>query len=241
MAAEMAALRAESAEKAKALAQVAEMVQSGKLKLVQETVAPAVEEDDTALIDRKELKRRENELRQQVAGAIMQTQAANATLLRANTKDLIRGKLKNFDKYEKEVDSLLDKMEPHVAANPDTIRKAYKVVRAEHLDDEIEEEVAARAAARSEDDYEEEETAPVQSAVRIPGAMASPTRGVAPAGDASGLARPASRTAGVQVRPLSREEKQAASLWGMNAEEFRRYGDRSWNPDLLGSKGRRKF
>jgi len=239
LSAELAAAKADAAQKAQALGEVANLVQTGKLVMAEDKPAgAAVEEDDTALVDRKELKRREQELRQQVAGAIQQQSQLAARLTRTNTMALLEPTLKNFTKYKPEIDSLLSKMDPAVAADPDTIRKAYKVVRAEHLDEEIEQEVASRAAARSEDDdYEPESEAPI----RIPGAMASPTRGVAPTGDASGVGRPSSRNAGVQIRPLSREEKVAANLWGMNAEEWRRYGDKGWSPDILGSKGRRKF
>lgn len=235
-------LAAELAQTKQALGEVAEMVKSGKLKLADENPPPEKEEDDTALVDRKELKRFAEDIKKTVAGAIVETTSQSARLTLANTKDLLRPKLKNFDKYESEMDTLLAKMDPRVAASPDTITQAYKVVRANHLDEEIEAEVAARASNREDDEDDAENQSPEESAPvgRIPGSMPSGQRGgVAPAGNAA-LSRTNMLNRPV-IKPLSRDEKVAAGLWEMNAEEFRRYGDTTWRPDLLGAKGRRKF
>src|SRR6185295_1486441 len=90
LSAELAAAKADAAQKAQALGEVAEMVKNRKLILADETPAgAAVEEDDTTLVDRKELKRREQELRQQVAGAIQQQSQLAARLTRTNTMALL--------------------------------------------------------------------------------------------------------------------------------------------------------
>jgi hypothetical protein len=210
------------------------MVKSRKLVLVDDTPAAPVDEDDSALIDRKELKRREQVLAQQVAGAIMHQTAVTSKLARENTKENMRGKLKNFDKYEGEIDALLDKLDPTVAARADTIRNVHKVVVAQHMDEEIESEVEARLASRAEDEGEERG--------HIPGAMPSPQRSPAAMGGDASVGRVAARNRDVTIKPLSRDERIAAEIFGIkDAAEFRKYGDKSWRPDLLGSKGRTRF
>ena len=235
-------LRREATQAKQALGEVADMVKSGKLKLAEDSPVATPEMDDTALVDHGTLKKREQEMIQRVAGALQQQTTVSAKMTRANTMDLMKGQLKNFDKYKTEIDAILDKVpDPIVAANPNTIKQAYQVVRAQHLDEEIEAEVAARGANRSVDDEDEEGfESPAPS--RIPGAMASPVRSpAAPMGDAS-MRQSTGRRGESSIKPLSRDEKVAASLFGItSAEEFRKYGDRNWKPDLLGSKGRQRF
>jgi len=207
---------------------------------------PEVEEDDTALVDRKELKRFADDIKKTVAGAIVETTSHGARLTRSNTKELLRGKLKNFDKYEQEIDGLLDKMDPRIAAQPDTIAKVYKVVRADHLDEEVEEEVRSRQPVRDDEDDEfpiDEEDARERVAGGIRGALptARHSGGVAPTGDAS-ASRPVANRREVSVKPLSQQEAAAAKLFGIkSAEEYRRMGNKAWSPDALGSKGRERF
>jgi len=46
----------------------------------------------------------------------------------------------------------------------------------------------------------------------------------------------------VNIKPLSPEERVAAGIFGIkDAAEWRKYADKSWRPDLLGSKGRQRF
>lgn len=228
------------------------MVKSGKLKLADDAPAAPVEEDDTALIDRKELKRREAALAQQVAGAIQHQTQQVASLALENTIENHRGKLKNFDKYEGEIRGLLSRMDPQVAARADTLRKVHKVVAAEHAEEEYRDVEAAAIAKEHErlraagveipdEEGADETTTP---SGRIAGSIPSSGRtGVAALGDGAG-SRMASRSRDVSVKPLSREERIASQLITgsvMSAEEYRRYADPNWKPDLLGSKGRQKF
>ncbi len=246
--AKSARLEAELAQTKQALGEVAEMVKSGKLTLAPDSPKAEVEEDDTHLVDRKELKKRERDMVERVAGAIQYQSASVARLARENTKENLRGKLKNFDKYEGEIIQRIGTYAPQ-AARADTIRKVHKVVAAEHSE-EVHGEVAAEAVQRERErlrargieipeDDEDDEIAPTG---RIPGAMASPARSpVAPAGDAS-VGRFATRNRDVSIKPLSPEERVAAGIFGIkDAAEWRKYGDKNWRPDLLGSKGRQKF
>jgi len=213
----------------------------------QQPQKPEPEEDDTALVDRKELKRFADDIKRTVAGVVVENTAHASKLTRSNTKELMRGKLKNFDKYEKEIDSLLDKMDPRIAAQPDTIQKVYKVVRSDHIEEELEEAERSRGANREDAETEfplmEEEAESRKVAGGMSGTLptARHSGGVAPTGDAS-ASRPVSSRRETTSKPLSRDERVAAQLFGIqSAEEFRRYGDPNWKPDLLGSKGRSRF
>lgn len=250
---------AEELRQAKAaLGEVGEMVKSGKLKLADETPQVAAEpEDDSALIDRKELKKFAQGLQQTVAQAFVQTSAHQARQMRDAQIELLRGKLPNFDKHEAEIRGLLDKVDPVVASNPDTIRQVHRIVAANHKDEEISE---AKRQAREEalqelrdqgidvpedETFEEvpsEETRP-QTAGRAQSAkpVARPSGGVAPSGDAS-ASRPLLRSKNERIAPLSREERTIAAQFGFkSAEEYRQYADPNWHPDTQGSKGRSKF
>ncbi len=236
--AEKQQLRAQLQQTQGALGEVAEMVKSGKLKLSDALPGPVVEEDESALVDRKELKRHLEEMKRAVAGAVIETSSHSARMVQGNTMDLIAPRLKNFDKYKTEIQALLGKMDPRVGAQAETIEKVYKVVRAEHMEEEMAAERASWEAGRSEDAEEGDDVAPVSN--RIPGAMAGSGRTPAASmGDAS--MRPATRGR-ESVKPLSRDERVAAQLFGItDAAEYRKYADRSWSPDLFGSKGRSKF
>lgn len=234
-------LQTELQQSKAALEQVAGMVQRGELTYAQAKAAAPVEEDDTALVDRKELKRREAELSQRVAGAILQQTAQTARLSRASATELLRPSLKNFGKYESEINQILDKVaDPMVAANPETIKHAYRLARANHIDEEIEEERKSFAALPREDE-DIEESVPSRIAGSLPSAGRS---GVAPVGDAN-FSRGAASRSDTVVKPLNRDEKVAAYqiFQGLfkDAAEWRKYGDKTWKPDMLGSKGRQKF
>lgn len=237
-----------------ALGEVGEMVKSGRLKLVEEQAQQhaAEPEDDSALVDRKELKRFADDIKRTVAGVVVETTAQSARQIRASQTEHLRGKLKNFDKYEKEINALLDKVDPRLAADPATIQQVYRVVRANHIDEEVAEEVNARVPAQSAEDEDvwgepEEEVEPEPEAAAPSGRarsaepVARPRGGVAPSGDAS-ASRPVLRSRTERAQPLSRDERRIAEAFGFtSAEEYRRYGDMNWKPDLMGSKGRTRF
>lgn len=249
---------AEELRQAKAaLGEVGEMVKAGKLKLVEEQQPqPQEPEDETALIDRKELKKFAQGLQQTVANAFVQTTAYNARQMRDAQIELLRPKLKDFDKHEPEIRALLEKVDPTVASNPETIRQVHRIVAANHKDEELAE---AKRLARQEAlqelrdqgiDVPEDETLEEVSGVeerpetgRAQSAkpVARPSGGVAPSGDAS-ASRPVLQSRSQRVQPLSREEKQIAQQFGFSsAEEYRKYADPSWRPDTQGSKGRSRF
>lgn len=245
-------LRQEAEQAKQALQEIAGLVQSGKLRLVNEPqqAAPPQEEDETALVDRKELKKLKQELVEGVSNAFMQTTSQTAAQLREANMELLRPKLKNFEKYEKEVDALLQKMDPRLASRPETIKQVYQVVRSGHMEEEIEAEVASRIPAQEseadeggwEADFVAPESAePVERvASRAPQRQAArPSQGgVAPAGDAS-ASRPAARGRQIALQPISREERQMAEIFGIkSADEWRKYGDPNWRPDMTGFKGR---
>lgn len=248
---------AEELRQAKAaLGEVGEMVKSGKLKLAEETPQTAEPEDDSALVDKKELKKFAAGLQQTVAQAFVQTTAHQARQMRDAQIELLRGKLPNFDKHEAEIRGLLDKVDPTVASNPDTIRQVHRIVAANHKDEEIEqakrearEEALAELRAQgieipedetleeAEPEAERQPTGRAQSAKPV----ARPSGGVAPSGDAS-ASRPLLRSKNERIEPLSREERTIAAQFGFkSAEEYRRYADPNWHPDTQGSKGRSKF
>ena len=215
----------------------------------QQPQKPEPEEDDTALVDRKELKRFADDIKRTVAGVVVENTAhASRNILETKIEQLrTSGKYKNFDKYLPGMRELLGKMDPRIASQADTIEKVYKVVRSDHLDGEVEEEVRSRGAQRveAEDEFPllEEEAEPRRVAGGMSGTLptARHSGGVAPTGDAS-ASRPVSSRRETSSKPLSRDERVAAQLFGItSAEEFRRYGDPNWKPDLLGSKGRQRF
>lgn len=250
---------AEELRQAKAaLGEVGEMVKSGKLKLAEETPQAAAEpEDDTALVDKKELKKFAQGLQQTVAQAFVQTTAHQARQMRDAQIELLRGKLKDFDKHEAEIRGLLEKVDPTVASNPDTIRQVHRIVAANHKDEEIEQ---AKREAREEalaelrsqgieipedetlEEVEPEETRPTTTGrAQSAKPVARPQGGVAPSGDAS-ASRPLLRSKNERIEPLSREERMIASQFGFkSAAEYRQYADPNWHPDTQGSKGRSKF
>jgi len=251
---------AEELRQAKAaLGEVGEMVKSGKLKMVEEAPAPEVPEDDSALIDRKELKKFAQGLQQTVAQAFVQTTAHQARQMRDAQIELLRSKLPNFDKHEAEIRGLLDKVDPTVASNPDTIRQVHRIVAANHKDEEITEakrqareealqELRDRGIEIPEDEtFEEVELEkgmleqPTAGRAQSAKPVARPSGGVAPSGDAS-ASRPLLRSRNERIEPLSREERAMAAQFGFkSAEEYRRYADPNWHPDTQGSKGRTKF
>lgn len=265
---EVSRIRQEAAELRAQLGQVAQMVQSGQLVLKQPEAPKAVEpEDDSALIDRRELKRAVDEIKTQAANVIVQTTAQSAQQMRVFAKDSVRSRLKNFDKYESEIDELLNKIpDPRVAASPETIAQVHRIVRANHLDEEVEETVAEKRQAweselRSKgwtpDEIEEElevredalredaaEAAAPSPAARGGTGQARPgarSAGVAPSGNASGARLAAQRTR-AQVPPLTRDQKVMAEQFGItSAEEWHRYADRSYRHDSLGFKGRKRI
>ena len=248
------------------LNQVAQMVQSGQLVLKQPEAPKAVEpEDDSALIDRRELKRAVDEIKTQAANVIVQTTAQSAQQMRVFAKDSVRGRLKNFDKYEAEIDDLLNKIpDPRVAASPETIAQVHKIVRSNHLDDEVEETLAERKQAWEGElrakgwtpDEIEEELEVREDALREDAAEASApaprggtgqarpgarSAGVAPSGNASGARLAAQRTRAA-VPALTREQKVMAEQFGItSAEEWHRYADRNYRHDSLGFHGKRKI
>ena len=249
---------AEELRQAKAaLGEVGEMVRAGKLKLAEDKPPSEQPEDDSALIDRKELKKFAQGLQQTVANAFVQTQTVNARQMRDAQIELLRGKLPNFEKHEAEIRALLDKVDPSVASNPDTIRQVHRIVAANHKDEEIEEakrqaKLEALQELREqgldipeEEETQEEETETVAPAGRAQSAkpVARHSGGVAPSGDAS-ASRPSLQSRSQRVTPLSREERTVMANMGfpnMTAEEYRRYADKSWQPDTQGSKGRSRF
>lgn len=266
---ELARLRAEAAEAAQLRAQmnqVAEMVQSGKLVLKdQHAPTPQREpepEDDTALIDRREMKRAIEELKNSAANVIVETTAQSARQMRHLAKDSLRSKLKNFDKYEAEIDGILEKIpDPRVAASPETIRQVHKLVRSQHHDEELEEAVAEKkrewesdlqAKGWTPDEIEEEVEERAEALLEDSGAGASRegTRqakpvarpaGVAPAGNASG-ARLASQRTRAAAPPLTREQRVIAEQFGISsAEEWHRYADPNYRHDSMGFKGRKRI
>jgi hypothetical protein len=235
-----------------ALGEVGEMVKTGKLKLSEPTPPVEQVEDDSALIDRKELKKFAQSLNQTVGQAFQATNAHHARQMRDAQIELLRGKLKDFDKLEVTVRELLDKVDPVVASNPETIKQVHRIARADYLEKKETEEAAARAAAipeGSEDPWGEpleEDTEEVlrPNAGRAPqGAkpVARQSGGVAPSGDAS-ASRPTLRTRTERAQPLSNEERAVAERFGFtSAAEYRQYADKNWHPDTQGSKGRGRF
>lgn len=246
-----------------AMAEIGEMVKSGKLKL-QDSPQPAAEpheEDDSALVDRKELKKFAQGLQQSVANAFVQTTQMSARQMRDAQMELMRPKLEDFDKYEEEIKGILDKVDPTVAANPATIKTVYDIVEAKHSKTNRADALKAeRAAYREElrskgyevpDDEEEaleEVAAEVEAAVERPAgraqtakSVARPSGGVAPAGDAS-ASRPILRSRTERIEPLSREEKDMAARFGMSEADYRKYDPRSgWKPDTQGFKGKTRL
>jgi hypothetical protein len=236
------------------LKQLGDMVQRGDL-VVAKKDTPPVEEDDTALVDRKELKKHLQTMEGMVAGAITQQTALNANLNRETAIELMKGSLPDLEEHRAEIVALLDKMDPRVAAQPNTIRQAYKLVASSHLDEkkskmekEIEARVKAELRAQGVEVPDEDEGGDVEvseapeRAGRVQAALPSrPSSGVAPVGDGSSNRTMVSRR-DVNIKPLSRDERTAANLFGIkDAAEYRRLADRTWKPDMMGSKGRTKF
>lgn len=264
---EIARLRADAAEAAQLrqqMNQVAEMVQSGKLVLKEQSPPPAVEpEDDTALIDRREMRKAIDELKASAANVIVETATHSARQMRHLAKDNLRGKLKNFDKYEAEIDGILEKIpDPRVAASPETIKQVHKLVRSQHIDEEVEETLSERrrdweSDLRSKgwepDEIEDEievrtealresegEVTPSREGTRQAKPVARPA-GVAPAGNASG-ARLASARRQAASPPLTRDQRVIAEQFGISsADEWHRYADPNYQHDSLGFRGRKRI
>ncbi len=264
---EIARLRADAAEAANLRAQmnqVAEMVQSGKLVLKEQAPAREPEPDDpTALVDRGEMRRMIEELKAPIANAIVENTTHSSRQLRTLAKDSLRGRLKNFDKYEAEIDGILEKIpDPRVASSPETIKQVHKLVRSQHIDEEVEETLSERkrdwesdlrAKGWEPDEIEAEiedrtealrdtETEAVSS--REGTRQAKPVArhaGVAPAGNASG-ARLASNRTRQSAPPLTREQRVVAEQFGItSADEWHKYADPNYRHDSFGFHGRKKI
>lgn len=258
--------RAETAQLRAQMNQVAEMVQSGRLVL-KDQAAPTPQisdtEDDSALIDRKELRRHLKEFQDSAANVIVENATHQAKQTRVLAKESLRSKLKNFDKYEAEIDALLEKIpDPRVAASPETIRQVHKLVRSQHIDEEVEETLSEkkreweddlRAKGWTSDEIEEEveertealrEEASEVDTSREGTRQARPVArqaGVAPTGNASG-ARLASNRQRQAAPPLTREQRVIAEQFGIkNAEEWHKYGDPNYRHDSFGFHGKRKI
>jgi len=258
--AEKEALRAELAQHKQAMNELAQMVQAGRVKILdQPEKKEEPEEDDSALVDRKELKRHFEDLKKSVAGAVIETTVRGAKQIRDANIEILKSQNPKLQKYEAEVKSILERMpDQQQASHPDTIKQVLRVVQSNHqTDEEAEIRREERAKFRQElaakgIDLDEEEESPPDDELDQDERQAKvgPARGesraprgaggVAPSGDAS-ASRYSSRTAR-SVPPLSRDEKVIAEQFGIeSAEEFRRLSDKNWKPDTTGFHGKTRI
>lgn len=218
----------------------------------------AIEEDDSALVDRKQLKTFADDLKKTVGGAISQVATAQGKrLAESNLKAFARDNPK-AEKYLPEMKGLLERMDPHQASDLDVIQKTFKVVAADHPEDfQSEAEKKARdvlverlhSRGYSEAEIEEALAEDEPDEVVDEEVPATRERGKEPARVVR-RGTPAAETAAsrasfrrqADVKPLSRDERAVCDMFGIkDADEYRRMADKNWKPDLLGSHGRSKF
>jgi hypothetical protein len=212
------------------------------------------EGDDSALIDRKELKRHFEDLKKNLAGVLVETTGQSSKQIRQAQKEILRPKLPHFARFEKEIDGLLDKVDPRQAASPETIQNVYNLVVSQHQTEllaereaeirkQIEDEFRERGWTRDEINEEAAERAEAEFEPGLSGAPSkAPARpGAAPSGDAS-VTRSNNRTREAAAQWRDRDEKTAAGLFGITSpEEFRRYSDPKWRPDIYGFAGKERI
>lgn len=213
-------------------------------------------EDESALVDRKELKRALDTVSRQAVNVVAETSGISAKQIRQANIRAKRAEDPKFSKYEKEVVALLDQLPPMQAADPDVIENTYKVVRSSHLDEEAEEmrarireEERERLRARGvdlEDDDEpidepEEEDEPVRERGRAAKPAGAMSRGAAAPSAATSGSRSLGRSRNENRPQLTRDQRAAAEIFELTPEEFVKYGDPKWKPDLMGSNGRHRF
>lgn len=237
---QVAEIRAEAERQLGQAAAVIQQLQAGTKKAEPE----AAEIDDDAILTGKEFRKASEENTRRIAGAMNHDVLTVLKNQRATAKAVIRGSLSNFDKYEKEIDGYLDKVDPRLSANPEAYQQAWKIVRAEHIEDELEE----RSNAKSEEtvnrilrekgligDEEESELPEAAHGGRVIDIPMVP-------GNAS--PRPALRAAKPNSKKelrLTAQQKYFADRFNVSADEYAQFSDASYEPDVFGFKGRSRI
>lgn len=100
-----------------------------------EDIEAAMESGDykTAMkLQRQQRDRDKLELKVQQA----QLETNGMNYIGALTRSQMRGSLKNFKAYEKEIDTVLATFDPSIRSNPEVLRGVYDMVRGRHVEDE---------------------------------------------------------------------------------------------------------
>jgi hypothetical protein len=176
------------------------------------------EEDPDAIVSRKDLQRAQEEQTRRSA----EISAQHATVVLRNqrniNKQLAGSRLKNFDKYQAEIEAHLDKLDPAVAAQPTAYDEVYKYVRSAHFDEELAEARASQGDADGETEREEaEQGGPLENA---PSSRPPPSLRESPViGSSATATRPITRAATQRVR-LTDEQRRVAQGFGMTDEDY---------------------
>lgn len=200
--------------------------------------AQATEEDEDGFVSKRDLKRLREELaqahQQGIGQAVSMTEQRRLQDQRELHRSLAKQNLPEFTDWEADVERLLDSQPIEVASKPGAYAAALKLVQAQNLDKVIEKRMAEREARRALEaqDAEVEETGFEPEP--------SPRRPAAPVPVSSAIGqRTAVRRA--RIQPLSEDEKIAAEMFGVeSADEWRKWSDPNYQPDILGMKGRKR-
>lgn len=143
---------------------------------------------------------------------------------RVSNREHARARLgSHFSKWESEIEGHMDKLAPNVAADPKAYDEVFAFVRSKHLDEVIEERLAADRASRPapepSDDESAESTTTHAEVPQSPSA-APVSRPAAPAPTAT-AGRPVSIRKPAAPAPLTQDQRYVARQMGMSDEEYR--------------------
>jgi len=128
-----------------------------------------------------------------------------------------------FERFEKEIETMLDAYPPNVSGAPGAYEAAFKAIKAQHADELVKEEVERQVAERTSTPTRRPATAPPRQA-------AAPTR--------TAQKQTQAEDGGAFGTLDDDEQRYVQEHLGLNAEEYNKYSDENYSEDILGFKGR---
>lgn len=203
----------------------------------------AADSDDDTIVNRRDLRAAAAEIRQaadQATAAHLQSTYKNQRA--ANRHAAAQRHGEHFTKWQAEIESQMDRLDPRIAADPKAYDEVYDYIRSKHLDDLVAAEVARRSAATlpatdGEEPIDDGTMPPPAERTSAPLQPPATARPPAPAA-AGSAARPVGIRRQTAPAPLTAEQRYVASRMGLSEEEYRAHSSPDEIPDVLGMKGR---
>lgn len=150
-------------------------------------------------------------------------------------KELARQKFPDFARWEAEIEAALNQYPLQIAAQPEAYESAYKAVRANHLDELLQEQLEAARQARhtptegEESEEEEEVTAPPPLPTRT-----TPRPSVGPSRIVAAPTRTSTPKQKGAFERLPSGDREFIQELGVEAEDFNKFSDPNYTPDIFG-------